>query len=61
MFVLCIELFCGIVRKLIGVKYFLKGYEVYVGFVNIIFDYRLFCDIDGYGIYIVFILVGNFV
>lgn len=32
-----------------------------IGFINEIMELCLFCDMDGYGIYIVFIVVGYYV
>lgn len=39
----------------------MKGYEVMMGFINEILELWLFCDIDGYGMYIVLIVVGYYV
>lgn len=56
-----IELPCGIARKLIGAKYFLKGYEAHVGPVNTTSDYRSPRDIDGHGTHTASTSAGNFV
>lgn len=44
--------------KIIGVCYFIKGYEVIVGCLNDMMDLMLLVDVNGYGIYCVFIVVG---
>lgn len=48
-------------RKLIGAKYFLKGYEAHVGPVNTTSDYRSPRDIDGHGTHTASTSAGNFV
>ncbi|KAG0624937.1 hypothetical protein M758_2G015400 [Ceratodon purpureus] len=48
-------------RKLIGAKYYLKGYEAHVGPVNASLDYRSARDIDGHGTHTSSTSAGNFV
>ncbi|XP_024374836.1 subtilisin-like protease SBT5.3 [Physcomitrium patens] len=47
-------------RKLIGAKYYLKGYEAHIGSINAT-DYRSPRDIDGHGTHTASTSAGNFV